>query len=460
MHDHQSFLPARSRVSEILSAETSLGPVLVSGWVRTIRSYKDFAFLELNDGSCLANLQVVLTPGTRGYDALASLATGCSVEVSGEIAASPGKGQKWELAAKSVSLTGPSSDDYPLQKKRHSDEFLRTIAHLRPRTNKYGALFRLRSAISLAIHNFFSERGFCYIHTPVITGSDCEGAGELFSVCTRRPDGGLSSDFFGKEAYLTVSGQLAVEMFALSLGRVYTFGPTFRAENSNTARHAAEFWMIEPEMAFCDLNGDIALAEELLRHLASFVMDKCSEDLSLFSRFIDPELPATLSNISQNGFARMSYTEAVGVLSNSKESFDFPVFWGADLKTEHERYLAETYCRRPVVVTDYPATLKPFYMRRNDDEKTVAAMDILVPRVGEIVGGSQREERYDTLLSAMQAARMDTAAYSWYLDSRKYGTAPHAGFGLGLERLLMLVTGITNIRDVIAYPRTPGNLEY
>ncbi|WP_051327472.1 asparagine--tRNA ligase [Desulfatibacillum aliphaticivorans] len=452
----------RSRVAALLNASGPLENVLVKGWVRTVRDQKGFAFLEINDGSCLKNLQVIAEGGDGPYETAVSLTTGCSVQVSGRLAASPGKGQDWELKAGEILLIGDCPESFPLQKKRHSDEFLRTIAHLRPRTNKFGALFRIRSSMALAVHNFFADRGFVYIQTPIITGSDCEGAGEMFTLTTQAKGETLApeKDFFGKPAYLTVSGQLEAEMYALALGAVYTFGPTFRAENSNTSRHAAEFWMIEPEAAFADLNDNMALGEELVRHLASHALEKCSQDVDLFARFVDKTLSQTLDNIINNDFVRMTYMEAVEALQKSDRKFQYQPMWGKDLQTEHERYITEEYCKKPVIVYDYPASIKPFYMRMNPDGKTVAAMDVLVPRIGEIIGGSQREERLDMLEARIKEMGLSEEEYWWYLDSRRFGTAPHSGFGMGFERVLMMVTGVSNIRDVIPFPRTPGNVEF
>ena len=451
-----------SRVDGLLNASGPLEKVLVKGWVRTVRDQKGFAFLEINDGSCLKNLQVIAEGGGRPYETAMTLTTGCSVEVQGQLVASPGKGQDWEVKAEQILLIGDCPDSFPLQKKRHSDEYLRTIAHLRPRTNKFGALFRIRSSLALAVHNFFADRGFVYVQTPIITGSDCEGAGEMFTLTTQAKGETLApeKDFFGKPAYLTVSGQLEAEMFACALGRVYTFGPTFRAENSNTSRHAAEFWMIEPEMAFADLENNMALGEELVRALASHALDKCRDDVDLFARFVDKTLGSTLDNIINSDFVRMSYTEAVEALQKSNKTFQYQPMWGKDLQTEHERFITEEYCKKPVIVYDYPATIKPFYMRMNPDEKTVAAMDVLVPRIGEIIGGSQREERLDMLEVRIGEMGMSREEYWWYLDSRRFGTTPHSGFGMGFERVLMMVTGVSNIRDVIPFPRTPGNVEF
>ncbi len=458
----------RTKINTLLKSEKPLENVTIKGWIRTKRDSKTFSFIEVNDGSCLTNIQVVVDDTTPDYNEIKKLTTGSAITVWGSLVASQGKGQQWEIQANGIELIGIAPDTYPLQKKRHSDEFLRTIAHLRPRTNKYGAIFRIRSELAWAVHHFFRERGFRYIHTPVITGSDCEGAGELFRVttldpCLSIPPGekfDYSKDFFGAESSLTVSGQLSAEMFALSLGDVYTFGPTFRAENSNTSRHVAEFWMIEPEMAFCDLDGNMDIAETFVKHLVSFAMENCMEDLTLFSRFVDKTLQKTLENISSANFARIPYEEAVDILLGSKTSFEFDVSHGADLQSEHERYLTEVHFKKPVILYDYPKNIKPFYMRLNDNDETVAAMDLLVPRIGELIGGSQREERLDVLTMRMDQAKLPKERYWWYLDSRRYGSVPHSGFGLGFERLLMLVTGVSNIRDVIPFPRTPGNIEF
>ncbi|MDE0825603.1 MAG: asparagine--tRNA ligase [Akkermansiaceae bacterium] len=434
--------------------------VTVRGWVRTRRDAKEFSFLELNDGSCLGSLQVVVDAGVPGSEDVPAMLTGSSVSVTGKLVESPGKGQAWEMHAAEVRLVGKAPDDYPLQKKRHGPEFLREIAHLRPRTNLFGAVFRTRSLLAHAVHRFFEERGFVWVHTPIVTASDCEGAGEMFRVTTQVVGGGKDvpkEDFFGKSSYLTVSGQLEAETFACALSNVYTFGPTFRAENSNTTRHAAEFWMIEPEMAFCDLQGDMDLAEEFVKELTKAVMNGPEDDFGLFSKFVDKGLEERLKFIVERPFERVSYTEAVAILEKSGKKFEYPVAWGENLQSEHERYLTEEHCKSPVTVYDYPEVIKPFYMRRNDDGKTVAAMDVLVPGIGEIVGGSQREERYDLLRTTMEKDGLDLEAYSWYLDLRRFGSVPHAGFGLGFERMLMLVTGVQNIRDVIPYPRTPGH---
>ena len=455
-------------VKSLLNADGPVQGMELSGWVRTKRDAKEFSFIELNDGSCLANIQVIADTDLDNYAILRHITTGAAIRVRGNLVESPGKGQKWEIRAVAIDVIGVAPEDYPLQKKRHSDEFLRTIAHLRPRTNKYGAMFRIRSRLAHAIHSFFQERGFNWIHTPIITGADCEGAGELFRVTTLDmqavpKQGGevdFSQDFFGKEANLTVSGQLEVESYCLSLGRVYTFGPTFRAENSNTSRHAAEFWMIEPEMAFADLNDNMDLGEELIRYLVNFVRAECSADLDLFCRFVDKSLPATLENIADNKFIRLPYTEAVEILQKSGRNFEFKPEWGKDLQSEHERFLTEQHFKAPVIVFDYPKDIKAFYMRQNDDGRTVAAMDVLVPSIGEIIGGSQREERHDQLHRRITELGLNLADFWWYLDMRKYGTAPHCGFGLGFERLLMLLTGAGNIRDVIPFPRTPSHLEF
>jgi len=441
-------------------------PVLIKGWVKTRRDAKTFSFIEVNDGSCLKNIQVIVDIGLPGYGDVAGLSTGAAIEVSGKLVASEGKGQSVEIRADAVRVIGTTPENYPLQKKRHSDEFLRTIAHLRPRTNKYGAAFRIRSELSLAVHQFFKERGFFYIHTPILTSLDCEGAGELFRVKTldpeKRPvsDDTPVSDFFGEPVNLTVSGQLSAEMFALSLGDVYTFGPTFRAENSNTRRHAAEFWMVEPEMAFCDLCGNMDLAEAFVRYLVSHVLTHCSEDIDLFARFVDKTLLRTLDTIATGDMVRLPYSEAVDILSRRQHLFSYEVAFGKDLQSEHERFLAEQHFKKPVIVYNYPKEIKPFYMRVNDDERTVAAMDVLVPGIGEIIGGSQREERLSFLEARMDETGIPKDKYWWYLDSRRFGSVPHSGFGLGFERMLMLLTGIQNIRDVIPFPRTPGNIDF
>jgi asparaginyl-tRNA synthetase len=458
------------RIADLIRDKPIGKQVEIRGWLRTRRDAKGFSFLEVNDGSCLANLQVIADGTLPGYHSeVLKLATGSSLRVAGELAASPAKGQEVELRAAELEVYGwADPETYPLQKKRHSFEFLRSMAHLRPRTNALGAVARVRSRLSFAVHDFFQQRGFFQVHTPVITMSDCEGAGEMFTVTALdladlpRTEGRVAfeEDFFGRPARLTVSGQLEAEVYALALGRVYTFGPTFRAENSNTSRHLAEFWMIEPEMAFCDLAGDIDLAEELLKHLVTVAQDQCREETSLFARFIDKELPARLESVLARDFVRISYTDAVELLEKSDRAFTFPVAWGLDLQSEHERYLCEEIFKQPVVVTDYPKAIKPFYMRVNDNGETVANMDILFPGVGEMVGGSQREDRYGTLAARLDELGLNRADYEWYLDLRRYGSVPHAGFGVGFERLIQFVTGMHNIREVIPFPRAPGSAEF
>jgi asparaginyl-tRNA synthetase len=454
------------RIKEVLASDTPLGEVRIQGWVRTRRDSKSFSFLEINDGSCLGCLQAVYDATLPGYaENLSLLLTGTSVEVTGEIVRSQGKGQSREMQVRGLQVIGAAPETYPLQKKRHTREFLREIAHLRPRTNLFGAVFRIRSRLSYAIHRFFQERGFVHVHTPIITASDCEGAGEMFRVTTLEgaefaAPGAEARDFFGKRAFLTVSGQLEGETFACAFSDIYTFGPTFRAENSNTARHAAEFWMIEPEMAFCDLTGDMEIAETLIQELIRDALEHCAEDLAFCGEFVDPGLLDRLRLIAEQPFARISYTDAVGILLGSGKTFEYPVVWGHHLQTEHERYLSEEHAKGPVTIFDYPAAIKPFYMRQNEDGRTVAAMDLLVPGIGEIIGGSQREERLDRLTAAMQAHGLSEDDYWWYLDLRRYGTVPHAGFGLGFERLVMLVTGVENIRDVIPFPRTPRHADF
>lgn len=453
----------RTKIKYALNATEPMDEILIKGWVRTKRDNKGFSFVELNDGSCLGNIQTVIDHTPEIEAVLAKVGTGASVAVSGALVESPGKGQKWEVRGTGIELLGEADQEtFPLQKKRHSDEFLRGIAHLRPRTNKYGAIFRMRSELAQAIHKFFAEKDFFYIHTPIITGSDCEGAGEMFRVTSLEQGAKVSAeeDFFGKPSSLTVSGQLSVEMFALSLGDCYTFGPTFRAENSNTPRHVAEFWMIEPEMAFADLADNMDLGEEMIKYLITHMLDNCAEDIELFAKWVDKSLMPTLETIQNESFERLPYTEAIRLLKKTKKKFDYPVEWGMDLQTEHERFLCEEKFKKPVYVYDYPKTIKPFYMRMNDDNETVAAMDCLVPRIGEIIGGSQREERMDVLTARMDEMNLDKDEYWWYLDSRRFGSAPHAGFGMGFERMLMLVSGVSNIRDVIPFPRTPKSLEF
>lgn len=445
--------------------------VTIQGWVRTKRELKEFAFVEVNDGSAMANLQVVIDPNIPNYEHIVKqLNTGASVEVTGVLVASPAKGQRIELKASTVTVYGDADPQtYPLQKKRHSFEFLRTIAHLRSRTNTYSAVFRVRNACAHAVHQFFQERGFLWVHTPIITASDCEGAGEMFSVTNfdlkniprnDREQIDFTKDFFGKPAYLTVSGQLEAEVMAMAFGNVYTFGPTFRAENSNTSRHLAEFWMIEPEMAFCDLEGDMDLAEAFLKHIFKYVLETCQEDIEFFNERIDKTVLATAENIINNQFERLTYTEAVRLLEQADKQFEFPVKWGLDLQSEHERYLAEELFKKPTIVTDYPVEIKAFYMRLSDDEKTVRAMDVLAPKIGEIIGGSQREERLDVLERRIEAQGMNKEDLWWYLDLRRYGTVPHAGFGLGFERVVQFMTGMGNIRDVIPFPRAPLTIDF
>ncbi|MFN9735011.1 MAG: asparagine--tRNA ligase [Microcystis sp.] len=447
-----------TRIKEIFQTGQPDQSVTVQGWVRTKRELKEFTFLEVNDGSSLANLQVILEPTLPDYEnVLKSISTGAAIAVSGNLVPSPGKGQNIELKAAEITLYGDCPADYPLQKKRHSFEFLRTIAHLRARTNTLGAVMRVRNACATAIHTFFQEKGFIWVHTPIITANDCEGAGELFTVTSldlKKP-ANFAEDFFGKRAYLTVSGQLQAEVMAMALSNVYTFGPTFRAENSNTSRHLAEFWMVEPEMAFCDLEGDQDLAEAFLKYIFKFVLENCPEDLQFFNERIDKTVLSTAENIVNSEFGRITYSEAIELLEKADRQFEFPVEWGVDLQSEHERYLAEELFKKPVIVTNYPKTIKAFYMRLDDNNKTVSAMDILAPKIGEIIGGSQREERLDILRQRMQEQGMNPDDLWWYLDLRRYGSVPHAGFGLGFERLVQFMTGMTNIRDVIPFPRTP-----
>jgi asparaginyl-tRNA synthetase len=458
------------RIHDIVRDPKVDSAVRVCGWVRTRRDAKGFSFLEVNDGSCVASLQVVAEASLDNYATqIAALSTGSAVMCEGTLVASMGKGQAYELRATKVQVYGTAPQDYPLQKKHHSFEFLREIGHLRPRTNTIAAVARLRSSLSLAIHRFFHERGFYYVHTPVITTSDCEGAGEMFRVTTlpmedlpRNETNGVdfTKDFFGKKAGLTVSGQLEAEIYAMALGRVYTFGPTFRAENSNTPRHLAEFWMIEPEAAFFELPDDMDLAEDFVRTLVKHGLEHNREDIDFFNQRIDTTLVATLENIASNSFERVSYTDAMKILEKENSGFEFKVEWGSDIQSEHERFLTEKVFKKPVIVYDYPKGIKAFYMRQNDDNKTVAAMDVLVPRIGELIGGSQREDRLDMLKARLARQNLDEKDYWWYLDLRKFGGAPHAGFGLGFERLLLLMTGLQNIRDVIPFPRYPGSAEF
>lgn len=460
-----------SRIINIIRDGKPQENIEIKGWVRTKRELKEFSFMEVNDGSSLANLQVVLNSDLPNYqDIIKRLNTGVSVAVKGVLVESPAKGQKVELQAQEIEIFGECDPEtYPLQKKRHSFEFLRTIGHLRGRTNTIGAVMRVRNACANAIHQFFQNKGFLWVHTPIITASDCEGAGELFTVTNfhldklmqeKKGEINYEDDFFGRQAYLTVSGQLEAEIMAMSFQNVYTFGPTFRAENSNTSRHLAEFWMVEPEIAFCDLEGDQNLAEEFLKYVFQYVLDNCPEDMEFFNQRINQNVLTNADNIINNEFARITYTEAINLLEKSTKNFEFPVAWGIDLQSEHERYLAEELFKKPVIVTDYPKDIKAFYMRLNDDQKTVAAMDILAPGIGEIVGGSQREERLDVLQSRIAECNVNADNLWWYLDLRRYGSVPHAGFGLGFERLVQFMTGMENIRDVIPFPRTPMNAEF
>lgn len=442
--------------------------ILVGGWVKTSRESKNVGFLEINDGSCFKNLQVILDADKfENFKELANLMSGSSVMVTGTLVLTPQAKQPFELHAREVSVEGACESDYPLQKKRHTLEFLRTIPHLRSRSNTFNAVFRVRSTAAFALHSFFNENGFVYVHTPIITGSDCEGAGEMFRVTTLSPeqpplneDGTVdfSKDFFGQETNLTVSGQLEAESFALAFGKVYTFGPTFRAENSNTQRHAAEFWMLEPEMAFTDLEGDMDVAEAMIKYVVDYVLKKCPDEMQFLNNFYDKELLERLNALVSADFVRISYTDAVAILEEHNDEFEYKVSWGTDLQTEHERYLTEKIYKCPVFVTDYPKEIKSFYMRANDDGRTVAAADMLVPGVGELIGGSQREERKDLLIERINELGLDQSSYEWYIDLRRYGSVKHSGFGLGFERLIMYLTGISNIRDVELYPRTVGHL--
>lgn len=459
------------RIVDLLRTGQPDETVTIQGWVRTKREQKEFCFVEVNDGSSMVGLQSILTPDLPGYaDVIKKLSTGASVEIAGVLVASPGKGQRIELKAAEVRVYGEADPEtYPLQKKRHSFEFLRDHAHLRARTNTIGAVFRVRNACATAVHQFFQERGFLWVHTPIISANDCEGAGELFTVTTlnlkdvpktKTQEIDYSQDFFGRRAFLTVSGQLEAEIMAMAFTNVYTFGPTFRAENSNTSRHLAEFWMIEPEMAFCELAGNMDLAEAFLKHIFRYVLEHCPEDMEFFNQRIDDTVLATADNIINNQFERLTYTKAIELLEKADRQFEYPVSWGLDLQSEHERYLAEELFKRPAIVTDYPAEIKAFYMRLNDDGKTVRAMDILAPKIGEIVGGSQREERLEALEQRIQAMGIPQEDLWWYLDLRRFGTVPHAGFGLGFERVVQFMTGMTNIRDVIPFPRAPLSADF
>jgi asparaginyl-tRNA synthetase len=455
-------------VKDALESSAPVDRIKVQGWARTRRDSKDFSFIELNDGSSLRNLQIIARKTLPNYADVQGITTGASIVVSGALVASQGKGQKWELVADEINIVGRADETYPLQKKGHTPEFLREIAHLRPRSNLFGCVLRVRSRLAFAVHQFFQDRGFIYVQTPIITGSDCEGAGELFRVSTidiknpPRKNGEIdyAQDFFARQTYLTVSGQLEAEALALALSKVYTFGPTFRAENSNTSRHASEFWMIEPELAFCDLNGNMNLAEAFLKHLIADARENCREEMEFFARFVDRELLERLDFVRDRPFQRITYSDAVDLLRKSGEKFEFPIDYGLNLQSEHERWLTEKHFKCPVTVFNFPKEIKPFYMRLNDDGKTVAAMDLLVPGIGEIVGGSQREERLEVLEENMRRHKMDPVDYKWYLDLRRYGTVPHSGFGLGFERMLMFITGVPNIRDVIPFARTPGSAEF
>ncbi len=465
-HDATKISVAQARKPESIGSR-----VVLEGWVRTRRDSKaGFSFVELNDGTCLGNIQIIAPSKLENYESqVRRLSPGCSIRVVGTVRRSPGRGQATEVEAEQIVVVGwADAETYPLQKKRHSFEFLRTIAHLRPRTNTFGAVARVRNRVAMSIHQFFQEEGFLYLHTPIITASDCEGAGAMFQVTTldlanvpqRESAPDFTLDFFDRPTYLTVSGQLEAEVFACALGKVYTFGPTFRAENSNTARHLAEFWMVEPEAAFFDLHDNMDLAERFLKRIFRDALEQCPEDMAFFNQRIDNTVIETLEGIVASRFERVSYTEAIAILERSGRSFEFPVAWGNDLQAEHERFLTETHFKRPVILYDWPRTIKPFYMRLNDDGKTVRAMDVLVPKVGEIIGGSQREERLDVLQERMAEQGLRAENYWWYLDLRRYGTVPHSGFGLGLERCVQFITGMSNIRDVIPFPRTPGNAEF
>ncbi len=458
-----SLKEVKLRAAELFDKE-----ITVNGWVRNIRASNKFGFIVLNDGTMFDSLQVVIEAELENYEEVSALNVGSSIEVTGVLVETKGAKQPFELKAKAVTICGKSTPDYPLQPKRHGMEFLRTISHLRARTNTFNAVFRVRSLAAFAIHSFFNERGFVYVHTPIITGSDAEGAGEMFKISTMdfenipMTDEGVvdySEDFFGKEAGLTVSGQLNVETYAMAFKNVYTFGPTFRAENSNTPRHAAEFWMIEPEMAFVDLEGDMEVAEDMVKYIIKYVLENAKEEMEFFNKFIDKGIIDRLTKIAESDFGRVTYTEAIEKLIASGEDFEYPVKWGDDLQTEHERYLTEKVYKKPVFVTNYPKDIKAFYMKQNDDGKTVAAMDLLVPLVGELIGGSQREDDYDKLLNRMNEMGLELEDYDWYLDLRKYGTAVHSGFGLGFERMIMYLTGMSNIRDVVSFPRTAKNLQ-
>jgi asparaginyl-tRNA synthetase len=461
--------PKRNEIAVVLESSTPGDRVAVGGWIKSLRSSKNVAFMHINDGSSFDSVQVVIESSLENYDRVVALLTGASVFVEGQVRESPAKGQKIEIVPSRVEILGECDDSSPVQKAGTSFEFLRTVAHMRPRTNTFGAVFRVRSALSFAVHSFFNERGFVYVHSPILTTSDCEGAGEMFQVTTldlknppKSPDGSIdfAKDFFGEKCSLTVSGQLEAEILAMSLSKVYTFGPTFRAENSNTARHAAEFWMIEPEIAFADLEDDIALAGDFVKYLIRHVFEHCERDLRFFDERVEKGLIDKLRGMLAADFAVLEYTEAVKVLKESGRTFEYPVEWGESLQSEHERYITEEYTKRPTFVINYPRSIKPFYMYCNDDEKTVACFDFLIPRVGELIGGSQREHRLEKLLLRMKECGMDPGRYGWYLDLRRFGSVPHGGFGLGFERALMFITGMANIRDVTLCPRVPGNAAF
>ena len=456
-------------IKEILKLIPPQKEILAKGWIKTARHSKELSFLEINDGSIIHNLQIIIDPSLSNYADILKISTGTSLEIKGNLVASPGGKQKVEIQASKINIIGSSDETYPLQKKRHSFEYLREIAHLRPRSNTFSAVFRVRSKLAYAIHKFFQEKDFLSVHSPIITGSDCEGAGEMFQVTTLdmekiplTKDGKIdySQDFFSRNAGLTVSGQLNAEIFAQSHTNVYTFGPTFRAENSNTARHLSEFWMIEPEMAFCDLMGDRDLAEEFVKYIVKYILEHCADDIEFFNKWIDKTLKERLNQIVNTKFKTITYTEAIKLLEKADQKFEYPCTWGSDLQTEHERYITEKVFKKPVFIIDYPKDIKAFYMRTNDDKKTVAAMDLLVPKIGELLGGSQREERLDLLEQKIEAMGFEKEDYWWYLELRKYGSTPHAGFGLGFERMVMYVTGMENIRDVIPFPRTPKNIAF
>ncbi len=459
----------RERVSELLKKVPG-SEVLAKGWVRTKRGNKNIAFIALNDGSTINNIQVVCELKNFDEEMMKSITTGACIKVTGDLVESLGSGQKVEISAKEIEVYGTADPEkYPLQKKGHSMEFLREIAHLRPRTNTFGAVLRIRHAMAFAIHKFFNDKGFCYLHTPLITASDAEGAGAMFQVTTldlqnvpKTENGEVdySDDFFGKKTSLTVSGQLEGELGAMSLGNIYTFGPTFRAENSNTPRHLAEFWMVEPEMAFYEIEDNMELAEEFIKYLVKYALDNCADDLKFLNDMFDKELIERLKGVTETTFKRLTYTEGIKILQESGEKFEYPVYWGVDLQSEHERYLVEKHFRRPVILTDYPKDIKAFYMKQNDDGKTVRGMDVLFPKIGEIIGGSEREASYEKLMNRINELHMDTTNLQWYIDTRRFGTAPHSGFGLGFERLLLFVTGMSNIRDVIPFPRTPKSAEF